>query len=62
MECYHTTVADFEKVARVLEDDHVSPVIKLTLPSAGNAPTITRREAELAAAVDGGKDDSVHRQ
>ena len=42
VEGHHSTVADFEEAAWVLEDDHVSPVIKSTLPSAGNTPTITR--------------------
>ena len=55
VERHHSTVADFEEVVRELEDDHVSPVIKSTLPSAGKTPTITRLEAELAATVDGGK-------
>ena len=42
------------EAARVLDEDHVPPVNSSTLPSAGKTPTTTQREAELAAAVDGG--------
>ena len=55
MKRHHSTVANFEEAAWVLEDHHVSPVIKLILPSADNTPTITWLEAKLVAAVDGGK-------
>ena len=50
-----STIADFEEVARVLKDDHVSPVINSALPSAGKTPARAWRKVELAATVDGGK-------
>ena len=55
VERHHSTAANFEEAARVLEDDYVSPVNKSTLPSAGKTPTITVLEAEVATAVDGEK-------
>ena len=52
----HDDSADdfLREATRVLDEDHVPPVNSSTLPSAGKTPTTTQREAELAAAVDGG--------
>ena len=46
----------FVEAARVLDDDEPPALVdNSTLPKAGETPTSTQREAELAATVDGGK-------